>query len=210
MKKTHRKKESISNQTIGLIAILLVATVILLIVALNSGSTTPLTSMVPKNMLQATPTPAPHTTLSLSPNPLSIASQSATIAVNVDTASDMISGVQIELSFDPNSIKNIDITPGSFFPKSVEVLKTIDYKNARVSYALGLPPASSPQNRSGVVAWIHIKTNLVLGQQTQLQFLPKSVVASGIIPQSLLKSATGTTIMYSLPQSPTAAQRPSY
>ncbi len=207
MKENHNKKESMSNQTVGLIAILLVATVILLIVAINSGSTPNQLPIINQQHMPppTTPTPAPHTTLSLSPNPLPIASQSATIAVAVNTASDTIAGVQIELSFDPTAIKNISITPGSFFPKSVEVLKTIDYKNGRVSYALGLPAAGMPVNGNGVVAWIKIQTNLAPGQQTELQFLPKSVVASGTMSPSLLLSATGTTITESLPTQQTAS-----
>lgn len=184
-----------SKRTLALIIILVVITGVLVALAVTPEKkpVSPPAAIVP------TPTSAAQTALAFSPNPLTIASPSATVDVVVDTQTNPVTAVQLELSYDPKVITSIDIKPGSFFTNPAELLKTIDAKEGKISYALGILPSDNPQKGQGVVATITLRTNLKVGQSTQIAFLPKTLVTASGITTSVLKSASNLTILFQNP-----------
>lgn len=146
-----------------------------------------------------TQVPFAHTTLSLSPNP-AVSTQTANIpiAVMIDSNGDKVSGVQLELSFNPKELTIADIVSEtadspSFFPKATQLLKVIDQRNGKVTYTLALSTAEKAKAGSGTVAIITARVAPGV-KQTKLNLLTSSIVTATGITQSVLKSATGTTI----------------
>lgn len=172
-----------SKRTLALIIILVIITGVLVALAV-----TPEKKTETPQAIVPTPTPAAQTALAFSPNPLTIASPSATVDVVVDTQTNPVTAVQLELSYDPKVITSIDVKPGSFFTNPAELLKTIDTKEGKISYALGILPSDNPKKGQGVAATITFRTNLKVGQSTQIAFLPKTLVTASGITSSVLKT----------------------
>lgn len=184
-----------SKRTFALIIVLVIVTSILIALAV-----TPQKPSAPL-VVAPTPTPAAQTALAFSPNPLTIASASATVDVLVDTKINGVTAVQLELSYDPKVITNIDVKPGSFFTNPAELLKTIDAKEGKISYALGILPSDAPKKGQGVVATITLSTNLALNQPTRISFLPKTLVTASGVTSSVLRTYGAPLLI--LRQSPT-------
>lgn len=155
-----------------------------------------------ENLEQNTNSSLPQTTLSISSNPTSYSSGSATFYetnVIIDTGSNKIRSVQLELSFDPDMIKNVDINPGSFLINPIVLLKNIDEKTGRITFAL-----SSSDNQGalgqGILAKISFKT-LKKSVSTTIDFLPKTKVSAEDTAESVLKSTVGA--LFNLGATPT-------
>lgn len=186
-----------SNKTLGLILALFTLCVMLMVIAIvTNTSQSPAIQTVTRSSMPPAPQLA-QTTLALSPNPLSLSSPSASLAVVANTGTNAITTVQIELKFDPKTIGDITLTQGDFLTGAIVLIKNIDYQNGRLSYALGIPAGIQGKMGTGTVAVIHFTTSLASGQQTQLQFLPKSLATIDGTIQSVLKSTSGGTIIFS-------------
>src|SRR5437016_5299258 len=98
------------NIILGIAGICVIASIILLT----------LNPQIQKFNVIPVPTPVIGNNAAISPVPktavLSLKQQSSSsIAVVLDTQGKPVSGVQIELSYDPNVLKDISVTPGTFF-----------------------------------------------------------------------------------------------
>lgn len=197
-----------SKRTIGLILLLIIVSGALVAFALNSQK--PQTPKQEIKVVSPTPTPAAQTTISLSPNPLMISSSSATVNIDVDSKENNLIAVQLELSYDPKMISVTDITPSTFFPTPLVLLKKIDANEGRITYAIAVPPGVPSKKGAGTVATINITSYMAAGQQTQITALPKSLAAAEGITGSVLKQITGATIIFSTPMvtSPTSVEGP--
>lgn len=170
------------NRTLLLILILIVSVAGLLALSLNTG-TTPAPTSIPISIAQ--------TTLVMS-DPSASTSGLLESNITINGQGNSVSAVQIELSYDPKDLGNVDITAGSFFNNPVELFKKIDSENGRVSFALGVGLGEKGISGQGVVTKLSF-TKLRTSGTTSISFLPKSLVSSEGISQSVLKSATGTT-----------------
>ncbi len=181
-----------SKRTIGLIAVLIVVTGVLLAIAVSPQKQTQpkLTPIV------ATPTPAMQSILMLSPNPLIVSSSSAKVDVNIDTKENLATAVQLEFAFDPKLITNIEITPSTFFENPVVLIKNIDMENGKISYAVGISPVGVAKKGIGTVATITFDLNMKPGEKTEITPLPKTMITAKDVPSSVLKQASGTTITF--------------
>lgn len=183
-----------TRKTFGLIIILVIVTGFLLAIATNNPKPAPVTNAPVKKLPVVTP--VEHSSLSLSPNPLSLSSPSATIDVNIDSGINDATAVQIELSYDPKMITITDIKPGSFFENPLVLLKNINPQQGKLTYAVGISPSGNPKKGIGEVAVISFITNMTPGQKTELKTLPKTMVTASGVAISVLKQATGATIIY--------------
>lgn len=145
---------------------------------------------------EPTPTPSVQTTLSFSPNPLVIASPSGTLEISIDTGTNKVNAVQIELSYDPNAITNMKILQGTFFSDATQLLNTIDAKNGKASYVLVISPSGRAQSGKGTVATVAFTNKLPSGQKTTITFTPKTLVTADDTPISVLKATDSATIFY--------------
>jgi len=190
-----------SKRTLALIGLLVVLTAALVAIAVSPKQ--PVTQQTPTpTVMQPSPTPPAETVISLSPNPLTATGGTNTIDVLVNTGTNKLTAIQLELSYDPKIISNVSIKPGSFIEAPFPLLNNIDQANGRISYALGLAPSATAKTGSGVIATISFRAQLPAGQQTEIMVLPKSLVtAQGVVP-SVLKSYTGATIVGSTQSAP--------
>lgn len=190
-----------SKKTIGLIVGLLITTVVLLFVALSAKPpVSPQTTTVTQET-GPTPTPVAHTMLTLSPDTVQIgANGSGSVEVMIDTGENQVTAVQLELSYDPAVLRNVVVTPGDFLPTPITLINNNDRDNGRISFALGIPPSQDPVTGAGTVATIRftrvsrVPTGIT---DTELELLPKTLVTAQGISTSVLKSATGATVILS-------------
>jgi len=196
-----------SKKTLALIVGLITLTVILLIVALSPSFAPylPEKPSVTPEQPTVTPTPPAHTTISISPNPYTLNTTTGTLDFVIDTLSNELTAVQLEISYDPETITNVQVSPGSFFPNPVTLLELVDNNNGRITYALGITPAQTPVKGQGIVARISFqRAPGVPAQQTQIELLPKTKVTQQGIGSSVLRSTSGTTII--IPEAPQLPQ----
>lgn len=147
--------------------------------------------VVPKQSQKA------ETVISLSPNPFYIASQSGSFDVIVNTGSNKITAVQLEVGFDPEKITNVSLVPDVFFEQPVVLINDTDNKNGKISYALAIPPTGRAKSGIGVVAKINFLTKLSKGTKTDFVLLPKTLVTAEGQEASVLKKAFGATVIFS-------------
>jgi hypothetical protein len=190
-----------SKKTYFLILILIIVATYLAYIAAFRKTATKLVTQAPTQ----TTVPLYKATLSLDPNPLLISPLQSvgqgSIGVVLDTVGQKASGVQIELSYDPKIISNVTITAGTFITNPAELIKNVDQVNGRISYALGIAPQSPQVEGKGTVATITFTANTQLAKTTQIEFLPKTLVTEQGATSSILKSSTGSTILFQTPVS---------
>lgn len=144
--------------------------------------------------------PVYQATLNFSPNPLVIAPQAdlaqGSFDVILDTGPQKATAVQLELSYDPKVLSNFDLKPGTFFDNPLELIKTIDPVNGRISYAVAIPPTGTEKQGKGVVATISFLANTQLAKATQISILPKTLVTAQGITTSILRSSNGGSVIF--------------
>lgn len=169
------------SRTLVLISVLVLAVAGLLALSLNTKTTTSPT--IPVSMA--------HSTLFMT-QPTASTSGTLSSAILINTNTNTASAVQIELAYDPQSISIVDIKPGIFFKRPVELIKKIDSDNGRISYALGAPLGDKGVDGSGIVATLtfaKVKTSGIIS----INFLPKTEVGETGVSSSVLSKATGLT-----------------
>lgn len=180
-----QKKGGFPIKTLLLIIILALVTVGLVILAVMPKQ--PKEELQPQT--QITPNPI-QTILTISsvPVPQATASAYATDVI-INTGQSNVISVQLELSYDPDTLTNVDINPGSFFINPKVELKNVDEANGRITFAL-----SSSDNQGalgqGILAKISFKT-LKKNVSTTIDFLPKTKVSAEGISESVLRSTVG-------------------
>jgi hypothetical protein len=145
------------------------------------------------------PTPTPvqvlaDTVLTISSTPQKQASISAyKVNVDIDTGKNKVTKVQLELSFNPLLLTNVDIIPGPFFDQGQILLKNIDSENGRISFAIKQSPDENGVTGKKSLATILFTTTkaLPLGSQISINFEPKTQVSAINTSESVLKSTTG-------------------
>ncbi len=184
-----------SIRTLILIIVLSVVAGIAVFIAVSPKNETPQgapQASIPK------PTPTPNiafTVLAIMPNPLTISSPSTSVDVSINTQTNKVTAVQLELSYDPKQLTNVNIVQGTFFDNPIVLLKKIDEKKGIISFALGISPSQTAKMGTGSVATITFTSNLVKGTKTEIKMLPETLVTAEGVAPSVLKSSSGTTIM---------------
>jgi len=154
----------------------------------------------PGTLNSLTPTPQPlsplaHTVLSLSPNPLNIiAGGTGKVDVNIDTSDNSATAVQLELSYDPNMLENVNIQPAQFFSSPVTLINKNNPTTGRFTYAFGASPGGQDSPAKGLVATISFTAKNVQASKSDLTLLPETIVTARGEAHSVLKSSSGTQI----------------
>jgi hypothetical protein len=191
-----------SKRTVLLILVLIAIAAVLIGIAVTPKNNT---SPSPTANIQPTPTPVAQTMLAFSPNPANLSTSSASLDVTIDTQSNMITGVQIEIEYDPTVLTNVQITGGDFFTNPITLISNVDPVNGRASYAAVLSPSSSPKQGVGTVARLTFSpVDINKAQLATLTFTPRTLVTATGISVSVLKSATeGSVIIGKVTPTPT-------
>lgn len=165
-------------------------------------ATKPSTTPTPQQFVSPTPV-AKTARLYFVPDIISSTSTSAvsTADVWIDAGSNMISGVQLEMQYNPDSLQNVTIKPAtgevnSFFapaPSSVLLFNEVDSKLGRISYAIGISTGVKAISGKGRIATITF-ARLKNGQSESITFLPSTQVTQPRNKTSVLKEALPLTI----------------
>ncbi len=184
-----------SKKTIALIISLFVITTVLIILAIFPVTERTSLSITPTPIIKSTA----ETVLAFSPPTISTNSANASgsasysMDLNILTGKNKVNAAQVELSYDPKELVNVDIKPGDFFVSPVILLKNIDRETGRISYAIAVSAGENGRQGTGTLATLTFKP-VVVGVPTTIRFLSKSQVAAEGVQTSVLKSTIDTTI----------------
>lgn len=175
-----------SKRTIILIVVLLLVTAGLLAIALAPKKAPTPEKSAPGT--GATPDYA-HSVLSIA-QPVLTPAGTYSSSVSIDTGSNQVTGVQLELSFDPTKLQIVDIKPSTFFPTAAELgVKKIDNVNGTISYALIAGIGKAGVSGSGDVAVITFRQIGKTGDTAELKFEAKSLVTAAERAESVMDKA---------------------
>ncbi len=142
---------------------------------------------------------AAQTILAISPTQLALSgSRVGTADITIDTKSNTVTAVQIELQYDPQILKDVTITAGDFIPQPIVLIHKPDAKAGRITFAVGINPSEQPAIGQGVIA--HISFTKVPSAKTgtsPLTLLKTSLVTSSGIDGSVLKDTRDATVTLS-------------
>ena len=174
-----------SKRTLFLIFALFIITSVLLVLALYTPSNPKptLTVTVPKETVEQTVLSFGEPVATSS----SLAALSYSIPVNITTGKNKVTAVQLEMQYDPKILTNVVVTPGVFFKNPVILLNQIDAKTGRISYAFGINPTDQAVMGQGIIATLTFGTKTTALEQTQILFLPKTLVTAENISEPVLK-----------------------
>lgn len=183
------------RKTLALLVGLILVTVILFIIALQTGKNMPPPGE--KTLAQATPTPdVAHTTLTMSPDIAEVVSgRQSSVDVLIDTSDNEVTAVQLELLYDPTMLSNVKVSSGPLFPNPLVLIDKNDRTTGRYTYAYGVQPNQSRVTGQGVVATITFTARGVAGRQSQIIMQPTSLVTATGVAGSVLKEGKGATVV---------------
>lgn len=190
-----------SKRTISLIIALFFITIIFLWIALSNSSSTQTTNVTTKPP-SPTPTPYAQTSLNLSPGTIAVPVGNVaqqTVDVMMTTGANDVTGVQLELSYDPKALTNVSVAQGTMFQNPLMFTNKVDTTMGRISYVYVITPSQMPQKGSGTVAVITftplrnpVDANGQKITQTMIQLLPKTLVTARGVDQSVLMPSSFT------------------
>ena len=191
--------KSMPKKTLILIIGLVVVTIILFVIAVQTGKQKTTQNMEGQTQTNTTPTPdVAHTVLSMSPNPAQVAAgKVGTVDVMIDPSDNQVTAVQLEVLYDPSMVSNVKIIPGALFPNAAVLLNKNNVKTGRYTFAYGIQPNQNPITMQGVAATITFTARGAMGQQSEIILQPTSLVTSRGIATSVLKEGSGTTVVIS-------------
>lgn len=131
--------------------------------------------------------------------------------VLINTNGNKVTSVQLELSYDPKILTDVDIAKGNFFDSPIEFIKKLDEKNGRITFALGLDADSEGVSGKKIVATIYYSP-LDPSKEvvTSLNFLPKTQVSANGISESALSGTFDGLVSIKAQATPTLTPRPTF
>jgi hypothetical protein len=184
------------KKTLALIIVLAIVTFGLVFLGLRSSPNE-------SNQTQTNPTEQPTiktARLYFEPNQTSIsalARTSSEIPVLIDSGGSEVSGVQVELQYNPALLTNVEFVAASaaaFFdyPNTATILtNTVDSVSGRVSYVVSIAPNTDPLKGTGEIGVLKFQASpTAQSTQTSIVFSPDSAVTSLTASESILKEAT--------------------
>ena len=126
----------------------------------------------------------------------------STVEIMVDSGGQNITGVQVELQFDPKALASVKLLPEanatSFFGSTVSVLfNDVNTQTGRISYATAIPPGGTPKKGVGKIATLNFQKAYGAPSSTQIVFLDKTLVTVLGANQSALKATVPLNIVLS-------------
>lgn len=98
--------------------------------------------------------------------------------VLINTNGNKVTSVQLELLLDSKLLKDFQIKEGNFFESPVELIKKIDEKEGRITFALGAQSESEGMSGKAIVATIYYSPVSNKEIITAINFLPKTEVSA--------------------------------
>lgn len=203
------------RKTTIFIAILAVVTAILVILAIQNEQS-------PLRTTETTTTPTPTADIPKTTNvtflPTKIDATSGlplSVDIVADTNTDQISGIQLELQYDPKLLTNVKIAKPdtSLFGAAnnyTVLFSEVNPALGRISYAVAIQPTQSPISGVGKVATITFQratqTDATPSVQTTISFIDKTMVTKLNETQTVLNKTNSLTVqLVTPPTTPTAS-----
>lgn len=204
------------KKTTILIAVLVLFTAGLIYIAIKTEQQVPPEiveeTLTEEELLNLIPTISPKTQISFQPAVLSTIDNPQseyTVDVTVNTNGQAVSGIQLELSYDPEILSNVTVTPSEnnlFGTNPAVLINSVDQDLGRISYAIALGGLNDDEvTGNGNIASITFNANTALAQNTQISILPKTTVRSLRSTNSLLQNALPLNIIFSTSSAQTGA-----
>ncbi len=191
------------KRTVMLIIFLIFAASILLIYAISSQPVSKPAldiNISPTQTVSVTTTSSADSSLYFSPDYIELStSDSASLDIMINSGKNQITGIQLEIGYDPEVFSEIILTPGKFLPQATVLLNENDEKNGRVSYALVLPPSVLPISGTGTVVNVRLTKSTDVSDAsnpTTISILPKSLVSAIGIEGSVLREVKNASVVY--------------
>jgi len=143
----------------------------------------------PSSAVLPTPTPITTSIVSFKKHP-----NENKLDVVLDSGAKPVSAAQLDISFDPNVLTNMQVTNGDFFDNPVVLMNKVTGGN--IFYAAAIPAIGKDKAGQGVVAVLSYTPNAVAGNQTSLKFLSRTKITTTDLNNSILKQAQGITLSY--------------
>lgn len=187
------------RKTLFLLVGLVLVTIVLFIIALQTGNNQ--SQRTDQANVQATPTPdVAHTILSMSPEVVEVANgRQGSIDVMIDTSDNQVTGVQLELLYDPTMLSNVKVVSGPALPNPNVLLDKNDPQTGRYTYAYGIQPNQPTVRGQGVVARITFTARGTAGKQSQIILHPTTIVTATGVGGTVFKEGTGATVVITAP-----------
>lgn len=210
----------IPRKTTILIIILAVVTSLLVFLAVRSEQSSPEREEPQQVLEQENKELAKTATIYFEPQSVSVlgpqvgTGSATTVDIMVNTGGTPITGLQIELSYDPKLLENVAVTPPlsidttSLFKSQYNTLfNEVDENLGRISYAIAIPQSSAPINGVGKIGTISfMRASGANTTSSQISFLDKTTVTIEDPTANILKSTTPLTIIVPNIQTSPAAQ----
>ena len=186
------------KRTLALVIGLIVLTVILLLIAFNTGKKQ---STTPQPAGTASMSPAPtipaYTVLSFAKNPVPVSGTTGSVDIVIDTDQNEVNAIQLEIAYDPSILSNVNITANGLFANPLQLLKQIDPETGRITFEYAVPPSQKSVKGKGTVATMTFtKAAGSTATSTEIQLLPDSLATAVGVSGSVLKSTDNTTIQF--------------
>lgn len=186
-----------SKPTLILIIILFLFTGGLLILALNKSLYKPTQVIQP-------PTPSIKPVISetaLLFGSLEIASTSGipktySLPIIINTGTNKVTAVQLELSFDPNILTNVNIAPSTFFKNPNIIINKINNDIGKISYALAKTASESARKGEDALATLTFESK-ISSVPSAITFLSRTFVTAEGLDSSALKSTNSAELKFS-------------
>ena len=171
---------------------LLLLTVIILASGLLFKSLTMISSP------QIETSPQAETSLPFEPEKINVEAKSVfPLAIRINSGQNLLAGVEIWLTFDPELLELASIIPADFFSSSAVINQKIDNQSGQASFVLLCPP-QNPKQGEGNLALLNFKTKLAGQNQTKaVEFLPQTKVSAIGEGQNVLKKTAKAIINFS-------------
>lgn len=179
---------------IGIIAILLVIAAFIQMTRDGSGGATTVNETPTQ---ETTGEDLKKASLSFIPSSVSASAAASQVEIVADTGGLGVTGVQVELEYDPTKISNVQLVPApnSLFGTNGQVLiEELRPETGRISYAVVISP--SAEEVKGIGSIIGLSFTAVPGATgtTEIKFLEKSLVTVFGASESVLKGTVPLTI----------------
>lgn len=191
--------KNIPGKTLILIGALITLTVVLLGIAIWAGGKSGKSAVT----IAPTPTVVKTATISFAPNILDLSlptTSSATVDMVTSTGVNPITGVQVDVVYDPTVITNVKLLPpvaasSLFGPAGNYITLFSDTKIlGKVSFAVAINPTGTPVTGTGSIGQITFTVIKNLKPQTQMIFGAGTIVTSKAVQTSVLNTTTPLTI----------------
>ena len=143
------------------------------------------------------PSNIPQSSLWLETDPSEYTSTSIPIDVYLGAEENRVTGVQLEISYDPTVLRFVSVDPVDLLIGKQELIKKVDEKSGRITYASGVLPGQPViQGTDEIVKLVFQPVGSASQtRETEVKILPESLVSAQGVKKSVLVKTTNIDVV---------------